>query len=68
MQAIGQGGRSCDLLFPDGVSSAGLLFVKEGGHFTIYRENETDIPVLDFVHGARRLDVLIDDMDKRDAD
>ncbi|MCP5369037.1 MAG: type II toxin-antitoxin system RelE/ParE family toxin [Hyphomicrobiales bacterium] len=58
-------GRSCSLLAPGLTAAAGLLYVREGGHFIVYRETDVAIQVIDFIHGARDLDGILRDLGKK---
>ena len=55
-------GRSCELLLQGLTEATGLRYVQVGGHFIIYREAGDEIQVIDFVHGARDIEGLVDDL------
>ncbi len=42
--------------------ATGLRYVQVGGHFIIYREAGDEIQVIDFVHGARDIEGIVDDL------
>lgn len=51
-------GRACSALV-GGDAPAGLLYVKEGGHFIVFIEGGNEIFVVDFIHQMRDLPTLI---------
>lgn len=57
-------GRSCGALIGDQVEPADLYFYREGGHYIIYRMIGDRLIVIDFVHGARDLDGLLNDLER----
>jgi toxin ParE1/3/4 len=52
-------GRACDLLVRGLTGAVGLSYIREGGHFIIYRETDDQIQVIDFVHGARDIEAFL---------
>jgi plasmid stabilization system protein ParE len=61
-------GRSCALLAPGVVARDDLLYIKEGGHYIIYRESDDLIAVIDFMHGARDLAAILRELQGGDID
>ena len=55
-------GRPCDLLVKDIGNVHGLLYIRAGGHFIIYRQIDEMITIIDFVHGSRDLDAILNDL------
>ncbi|MBL6929545.1 MAG: type II toxin-antitoxin system RelE/ParE family toxin [Rhodospirillales bacterium] len=55
-------GRPCTALFPESADITDLNFIREGAHFIIYRDTPTEIQILDFVHGSRDLETILDDL------
>lgn len=55
-------GRSCNTLFPDRPDITNLYFIREDAHFIIYRDTPTEIQILDFVHGSRNLEAILNDL------
>ena len=55
-------GRPCTALFPDRPDITDLYFIHEGAHFIIYWETPEEIRVLDFVHGSRNLEAILNDL------
>ncbi len=52
-------GRSCQLLVHGLAGATGLCYIKEGGHYIVYRETDEQIQVIDFVHGARDIEGIL---------
>ena len=52
-------GRACDLLVQGLTEATDLRYIREGGHFIIYRETDDQIHVIDFVHGARDIEAIL---------
>ena len=63
LQALDAGvpphGRSCGLLVAGSHDVADLMFYREGRHFIIYRSTDDGLFVIDFIHGARDLESLL---------
>ena len=55
-------GHSCEALLGEQADPADLYFYREGGHYIIYRKTEDRLIVIDFVHGARDLEGLLNDL------
>jgi len=55
-------GRSCEALLGKQADPADLYFYREGGHYIIYRKTEGRLIVIDFVHGARDFEGLLNDL------
>ncbi len=55
-------GRSCELLVADLIDAPGLKYYREGGHYIIYRETAETLVVYDFIHQARNLEALLQDL------
>jgi len=56
-------GRPCDLLVKNIKNIQGLLYIRAGGHFIIYRELDESITIIDFVHASRDLEAILGDLD-----
>lgn len=59
-------GRSCNGLLAGKRNATDLEYYRQGQHFIIYRNTSDGIIVLDFVHGARDLESIIQDLSKSD--
>ena len=57
-------GRSCDLLVQGLTETTGLRYIRESGHFIIYRETDDQIHVIDFVHGVRDIEGILMDIEE----
>jgi plasmid stabilization system protein ParE len=57
-------GRSCEAFLGEQADPADLYFYREGGHYIIYRKTEDRLIVIDFVHGARDLEGLLNDLER----
>ena len=55
-------GRSCDVLLAGKRHVSDLEYYREGRHYIIYRNTDNGIWVVDFVHGSRNLEVIIEDL------
>jgi plasmid stabilization system protein ParE len=55
-------GRPCGALLGEQANPADLYCYREGGHYIIYRKVEGRLIVIDFVHGARDLEGLLNDL------
>ena len=55
-------GRSCEAILGEQADPADLYFYREGGQYIIYRKTEDRLVVIDFVHGARNLEGLLNDL------
>ena len=55
-------GQSCEALLAGKPEANGLLFVREGGHYIIYKEFDDLIVVIDFIHGVRDLEAILADL------
>lgn len=59
-------GRSCNSLLAGKRDAVDLEYYREGRHFIIYRNSSEGIFVLDFVHGSRDLDDILDELSVQD--
>ena len=57
-------GRPCEAILGQQAGPVDLYFYREGGHYIIYRKTEDRLVVIDFVHGARDLDSLLNDLER----
>ena len=55
-------GRSCDILLAGKRDVSDLEYYREGRHYIIYRNTDDGIWVVDFVHGSRNLEVIIEEL------
>ncbi len=55
-------GRSCNRLLADKRKVVDLEYYREESHYIIYRNTTDGIFVLDFVHGFRDLDAVLDEL------
>ena len=55
-------GRSCNSLLAGKRDAVDLEYYREGRHYIIYRNTSEGIFVLDFVHGSRDLDGILDEL------
>jgi len=55
-------GQSCNALLSSKRNAIDLEYYREGQHFIIYRNTGDGIFVLDFVHGSRDLESIIQDL------
>ena len=59
-------GRPCNSLLAGKRDAVDLEYYREGRHFIIYRNTSEEIFVLDFVHGSRDLDDILDELSVQD--
>ncbi|MCZ6828563.1 MAG: type II toxin-antitoxin system RelE/ParE family toxin [Gammaproteobacteria bacterium] len=59
-------GRSCNNLLSGNRNAVDLEYYREGRHYIIYRNNSDGIFVVDFVHGSRDLEAIIQDLSETD--
>ena len=55
-------GRPCNTLLSGKRDVSDLEYYREGRHYIIYRNTADGIFVLDFIHGSRNLEALIEDL------
>ena len=53
-------GRPCDILVKGYAAAEGLLYYREGAHFIVYRKDDGNLVVIDFVHERRDLPRMIE--------
>ena len=53
-------GRPCNVLLAGKRDISDLEYYREGRHFIVYRNTDEAIFVLDFVHGSRNLEAIIE--------
>lgn len=59
-------GRSCSSLLAGKRDAVDLEYYREGRHFIIYRNTSEGVFVLDFVHGSRDLEAILDELSVQD--
>ncbi len=52
-------GRSCSLLVPSRGDVADLKYLRESGHYIIFRDRRDALDIIDFIHGARNLENIL---------
>lgn len=57
-------GRPCNILLAGKRTVNDLEFYREGRHYIIYRNSTEGFYVLDFVHGSRNLEAVIEELSK----
>ena len=57
-------GRPCNILLAGKRHGTDLEYYCEGRHYIIYRNSPDALLVLDFVHGSRDLETIIQDLSK----
>ncbi len=57
-------GRPCNTLLCGKPDVSDLEYYRERRHYIIYRNTADGILVLDFIHGSRNLEALIEDLSK----
>lgn len=55
-------GRPCNVLLAGKRDVGDLEYYREGRHYIIYRNMMDGISVLDFVHGSRNLEAVLEDL------
>lgn len=55
-------GRPCNIILSEKREISDLEYYREGRHYIIYRNTADGIFVLDFVHGSRNLEAIIEDL------
>ena len=55
-------GKPCNLLVSGVLDMNDLEYYRQGRHYIIYRNTGDEILVVDFVHGSRNLDAIIQDL------
>jgi plasmid stabilization system protein ParE len=60
-------GRACDVLVQGLTEATGLRYIQLGGHFIIYRETGDEIQVIDFVHGARDIESIVNELGETES-
>jgi toxin ParE1/3/4 len=55
-------GRPCNVLLAGKRDVGDLEYYREGRHTIIYRNTDEAIFVLDFIHGSRNLEAIIEDL------
>lgn len=52
-------GKPCSVLVPELPGTMGLLYLRVGKHYVVYREQADVIAIIDFVHSSRDLPNII---------
>lgn len=52
-------GRSCSLLVPSRKDLADLKYLRESGHYIIFRDRRDALIIIDFIHGARNMESIL---------
>lgn len=52
-------GRPCALLVRSRIDAADLKYLREGGHYIIFRDRQDAVVIIDFIHGARHLENIL---------
>ena len=55
-------GRPCNILVAEKRDVGDLEYYRQGRHYIIYRNSYEGIFVLDFIHGARNLEAILDEL------
>ena len=57
-------GKSCNLLVSGLLDMNDLEYYRQGRHYIIYRNTDDELLVVDFAHGSRNLDAIIQDLSR----
>jgi toxin ParE1/3/4 len=57
-------GKPCNLLVSGLLDINDLEYYRQGRHYIIYRNTDNELLVVDFVHGSRNLEAIIQDLSK----
>ena len=57
-------GKPCNLLVSGLLDMNDLEYYRQGRHYIIYRNTDDELLVVDFVHGSRNLEAIIQDLSK----
>lgn len=57
-------GKPCNLLVSGLLDISDLEYYRQGRHYIIYRNTDDALLVVDFVHGSRNLEAIIQDLSK----
>ncbi len=52
-------GRPCALLVRSRTDAADLKYLRESGHYIVYRDRPDAVIIIDFIHGARNLENIL---------
>lgn len=59
-------GRSCNILLAGKRDVSDLEYYREGRHYIVYRNTSEGVWVVDFVHGSRDLEAILNDLSRID--
>ena len=57
-------GKPCNLLVSGLLDMNDLEYYRQGRHYIIYRNTDDELLVVDFVHGSRNLEAILQDLSK----
>lgn len=57
-------GKPCNLLVSGLMDMNDLEYYRQGRHYIIYRNTDDELLVVDFIHGSRNLEAIIQDLSK----
>jgi plasmid stabilization system protein ParE len=57
-------GKPCNLLVSELLDMNDLEYYRQGRHYIIYRNTDDELLVVDFVHGSRNLEAILQDLSK----
>ena len=57
-------GKPCNLLVSGLLDMNDLEYYRQGRHYIIYRNTDDELLVVDFAHGSRNLDAIIQDLSR----
>ena len=57
-------GKPCNLLVSALLDINDLEYYRQGRHYIIYRNTDDELLVVDFVHGSRNLEAILQDLSK----
>ena len=57
-------GKPCNLLVSGLLDMNDLEYYRQGRHYIIYRNTDDELLVVDFVHGSRNLEAIIQDLSR----
>ncbi|MBV1915059.1 MAG: type II toxin-antitoxin system RelE/ParE family toxin [Pseudomonadales bacterium] len=58
-------GKPCNILLAETRDVGDLEYYREGRHYIVYRNTGDGIFVLDFVHGSRHLEAILEELAQR---
>ncbi len=61
-------GRPCALPVGSRRNAADLKYLREGGHYIIFRDRQNAVIIIDFIHGARNMENILASLARENGD